>query len=485
MHFLSATPFLNFLPVCAALSLLLFNTTTIAQSTSHYAALPDFTHVVNEAAESVVNIVTIKHGGKKLIPDHLRDDIEDTPLMDVLKEMFGTQLDQRLSGNTPGLGSGSVISKDGFIITNYHVVQGADDIFVRLRDRREFRAELIGKDTGTDLALLKIPANDLKPLKYAPAHDIKVGQWVLAIGSPYGFENTVTVGVVSATDRSLGSERYVPFLQTDVAINPGNSGGALLNLKGELVGINSQIISESGSYAGLSFAVPSHVVQSVVNQLREHGSVSRGWVGMAFQDLTRDLALSFGVKKVKGALISQVVPGSPAERSGLQLGDIIVEFNGKEVVRATDLPPLVGLVPINDSVNMKVVRNNQNLNLSLTIGTFNRNPIQKLKFKSKRLVSDISRLAVKQGVIVRELKDYERNILKSNQQGVIVVKLTNYDWLDSGLRRGDVIVSVNRKPVSNMKDFYNVISHTEKRAISLLVTRQGGSQRFLAVKLNK
>jgi len=484
MHSLSSAPALRFFPVCAVLSLLFFNTTMSAQPISH-SALPDFTVVVKDASESVVNIVTIKHGGKKLIPDHLRDDIEDTPLMDVLKEMFGTQLDQRLSGNTPGMGSGSVISKDGFIITNYHVVQGADDIFVRLRDRREFRAELIGKDTGTDLALLKIPAKNLKPLNYAPSEDIKVGQWVLAIGSPYGFENTLTVGVVSATNRSLGSERYVPFLQTDVAINPGNSGGALLNVKGELVGINSQIISESGSYAGLSFAVPSHVVHSVVKQLQEHGTVSRGWVGMAFQDLTRDLAASFGVQKVEGALISQVVSGSPAENAGLQLGDIIIEFNGKEVVRATDLPPLVGLVPIDDTVNMKVVRDNQNLDLSLTVGSFNRNPVQKLKFKGKALVSDISQLAVKQGVIVRELKDYERNILKNNQQGVMVVKLTNYDWLDSGLRRGDVIVSVNRKPVGNMKDFYNIISQSDKSAISLLVTRQGESQRFLAVKLRK
>tara|TARA_R110002110_G_scaffold404606_1_gene623074 strand:- start:83679 stop:85130 length:1452 start_codon:yes stop_codon:yes gene_type:complete len=449
------------------------------------ANLPDFTTVVDEAGESVVNIVTIKHGGKKLIPDHLRDDIEDTPLMDVLKEMFGSQLDQKLSGKTPGLGSGSIISKDGYIITNYHVVQSADDIFVRLHDRREFKAKLIGKDVGTDLALLKIEAENLKPLKYAKTNSIKVGQWVLAIGSPYGFENTVTVGVVSATDRSLGSERYVPFLQSDVAINPGNSGGALLNLKGEMVGINSQIISESGSYAGLSFAVPSQVVQSVVKQLQEKGSVSRGWIGMAFQDVTRDLALSFGLSKVKGALISNVVSGSPAEQAGLKLGDVIVAFNGKDIVKATDLPPLVGLVPIDTSVPMQVVRNNQNVDLSLRIGTFNKNPIQKLKFKAQAVVSDINKMAVKQGVIVRNLEDYEQNSLKQNQQGVKVVKLTNYDWLDSGLRRGDVILSVNRKPVRNITEFYAVVSNVDKSAISLLVTRQGGTQRFIAVKLGR
>lgn len=443
---------------------------------------PNFTQIVDQSGESVVNIITIKHAGKKLIPDHLRDDIEDTPLMDVLKQMFGTQLDEKLSGRTPGLGSGSIISDDGFIITNYHVVQGADEIYVRLRDRREFPAEVIGKDIGTDLALVKINAKGLRALKYAEANNIKVGQWVMAIGSPYGFENTVTVGVISATNRSLGSERYVPFIQSDVAINPGNSGGALLNLKGEMVGINSQIISESGSYAGLSFAVPSYVVQSVVQQLQQYGTVQRGWVGMAFQDLTRELALSFGTDKVKGALVSNVVPGSPADEAGLKLGDIIVEFNGKEVIKATDLPPLVGLVPIDQSVDMKVIRNSQNIDLSLKVGKFKRIPMHPISLKPEAKTDAIQKTALSRGVMVRDLEDYELNSLDTDKQGVVVVKITGAEWLDAGLRRGDMILSVNHQPVKNIQNFYQALLGAHNKAVSLLVTRQGEIQRFLAVK---
>lgn len=444
---------------------------------------PNFSSIVDQSGSSVVNIITIKHAGKKLIPDHLRDDIEDTPLMDVLKEMFGGKLDEKLSGRTPGLGSGSIISQDGYIITNYHVVQGADEIYVRLQDRREYPGRIIGKDMGTDLALIKIDAEGLRPLQYAPSSDIKVGQWVMAIGSPYGFENTVTVGVISATNRSLGSERYVPFIQSDVAINPGNSGGALLNLKGEMVGINSQIISESGSYAGLSFAVPSHVVQSVVEQLKLKGMVQRGWVGMAFQDLNRDLAQSFGLERVKGALVSNVVPGSPAERAGLKLGDIIVEFDGKEVIRATDLPPLVGLVPIDKSVGMKVVRDRQNVDLSLTVGKFSKTPLQNIKLvKTPHTATKVKDSLLGRGVMVRDLEEYEINSLEPGKQGVIVVKITGSEWLNSGLRRGDMIMSVNHRPVSSIQNFYQAVVDSDKKVLSLLVTRQGEVQRFLAVK---
>lgn len=444
-------------------------------------ALPNFTAVVDKVGDSVVNIVTIKREGKGLIPDGLRDDIEGTPLMDVLKEMFGDKLDDRLSGKTPGLGSGSIVSEDGYIITNLHVIDGADEIYIRLQDRREYQATVIGTDTGTDLALLKINAKNLKPLVYANADKIKVGQWVLAIGSPYGFEHTVTVGVISATGRSLGVERYVPFLQTDVAINPGNSGGGLFNLDGELVGINSQIISESGSYAGLSFAVPSQVVRSVIHQLQTTGTVSRGWMGLAFQDLNRDLASSFGIEKVQGALVAKVIPGSPAEAAGVQLGDVIIAFDGKEVVRATDLPPIVGLIPIDTSVKMTVIRKQKEKELTLKIQSYAPRMME-AHFSHAAINQSMKRPGIEQGILVRNLEDYESRILEPGQKGVMVVKVVNPQWKDAGIRRGDVILAMNHQVVVDRDKFYNILLNTKQTILPILITRPGEIQRFVSVK---
>lgn len=443
--------------------------------------LPDFTTVVDKVGDSVVNIITIKKDGTKLIPDELRDDIENTPLMDVLKEMFGSQLDEKLSGSTPGLGSGSVVSKDGYIITNLHVVEGADEIYVRLHDSREYAAKVIGKDIGTDLALIKIEADDLTPLVYAPETSIKVGQWVLAIGSPYGFEHTVTVGVISATGRSLGAERYVPFIQTDVAINPGNSGGGLFNLKGELVGINSQIISESGGYAGLSFAVPSQVIKSVIDQLKTTGTVARGWMGLAFQDLNRDLAASFGIKRVQGALVSKVIEGSPAEVAGLKLGDVIIKFNGNEVIKATDIPPMVGLIPIDTSVDMTVIRDSKEMQLSLQIKTYRQQTVQANYSEMAVAPKDLKK-SLSQGILVRNLEDYERRVLEPNQQGVIVVRVMDQQWADAGIRSGDVILTLNHENVEDTDRFYNLLTNSDTKIIPVLVTRPGEIQRFIPVK---
>ncbi|MGE4348373.1 MAG: Do family serine endopeptidase [Candidatus Berkiella sp.] len=443
--------------------------------------LPDFTTVVDQVGDSVVNIITIKREGTKLIPDELRDDIENTPLMGVLREMFGSQLDEKLSGKTPGLGSGSVVSKDGYIITNLHVVEGADEIYVRLHDSREYAAKIIGKDSGTDLALIKIEADDLTPLVYASEENIKVGQWVLAIGSPYGFEHTVTAGIISATGRSLGAERYVPFIQTDVAINPGNSGGGLFNLKGELVGINSQIISESGGYAGLSFAVPSQVIRSVIDQLKTTGTVARGWMGLAFQDLNRDLAASFGIKRVQGALISKVITGSPAEIAGLKLGDVIIKFNGNEVKKATDLPPMVGLIPIDTSVDMTVIRNSKEMQLSLKIKTYQQQVVQ-ANYSEMLIPQQDLKKSISQGILVRNLDDYEKRGLETNQKGVIVVRVMDQEWTEAGIRSGDVILSLNHQNVEDADRFYNLLIKSDTKIIPVLVTRPGEIQRFIPVK---
>ncbi len=441
---------------------------------------PNFTQVVDSAGKSVVNIITTSKESKKLIPDDLRDDLEGTPLMDVLKQMFGDKLDENLSGKGPGLGSGSIISADGYIITNAHVIENAGEIYVRLKDRREFPAKIVGRDSGTDLALLKIDAKDLPFLTYADSNKIKVGEWVLAIGSPYGFENTLTVGVISATGRSLGNEHYVPFIQTDAAINPGNSGGPLLNLKGELIGINSEIISESGSFAGLSFAVPSDVVKNVIAQLKETGSVSRGWLGLAFQDLDRNLAESFGLSSVKGALISKVVPDSPASKAGMKPGDVITEFNGQDIIRATDLPPIVGVLPLNSQVPIKVIRQKKEVALSVTITKY----VQPEKVVAKKEIISPRLDKFHQDINVRDLEDFERNAMENDQQGVIVVYVKGKPWSLGGLRRGDIILSLNNQPVESTKDFYNALREADpEHPITILVTRPGDVQRYLAIKL--
>ncbi|MBS0286144.1 MAG: Do family serine endopeptidase [Proteobacteria bacterium] len=444
---------------------------------------PNFTPIVDNAGRSVVNIITTNKDTKKLVPDNLRDDLEGTPLMDVLKQMFGDKLDENLSGKGPGLGSGTIISADGFIVTNYHVVDGADQIIVRLQDRREFPAKVIGKDQGTDLALLKIDAKDLTPVAYADSDAIKVGEWVVAIGSPYGFENTITVGVVSATGRSLGSERYVPFIQTDAAINPGNSGGPLLNMKGQMIGINSQIITESGSYAGLSFAVPSNVIKLVVTQLQKNGQVARGWLGLAFQDLNRDLADSFGLATAKGALISKVVPNSPAAKAGIKEGDIITQFNGKEIIRATDLPPIVGLIPIDSMVGMKLIRDKQELQVSLKLSKFNDTDSEALDPK-KITLAHVDK--IQQQVSVREMEEFEKADLGDGKMGVMVMDVRGDPWVLSGLRRGDLVTSINGQKISNVKEFYAAVhSANEEHPLSLLISRPGNEQRFIAVKLDK
>ncbi|MCS5711081.1 Do family serine endopeptidase [Candidatus Berkiella aquae] len=446
------------------------------------AGYPDFSPVIDKAGKSVVNVITTKEEATKLVPDNVRQDLEGTPLMDLLKQMYGDRLEEKLSGKGPSLGSGSIISEDGYIVTNFHVVEGASKIVIRLQDRREYPATLVGSDNGTDLALLKIDADRLAYLPYAATNATKVGQWVIAIGAPFGFENSVTVGVVSALGRSLGQERYVPFLQTDAAINPGNSGGPLLNENGELVGINSQIVSESGNYAGLSFAVPADVVKNVVEQLKARGSVARGWLGLAFQDLDRGLADSFGIKTAKGALISKVLPNSPAAKVGIKEGDVITEFNGREIIKATDLPPIVGLIPINSKVPMTVIRDHKEMKVSILLSKYTQQE-GAAQAEGKKVSVGNKMDELQKGITVRELEDYEQSALSKDQTGVAVVYADAKPWATSGLRRGDIIVSVNSKKIDSAKDFYQLMREANKdKSIPLLVVRPGEMQHYIAVK---
>ncbi len=299
--------------------------------------LPDFTDLVEKNNKAVVNISTTQKAQQHSVLPEGFEFPENQPYSDLLKHFFGGQGQRPRQRESRSLGSGFIISNDGFLLTNHHVVKNADEIFVRLQDRRELKAELIGSDERTDVALLKVDAKDLPVVKLGSSKSLKVGEWVFAIGSPFGFDSSVTAGIVSAKGRSLPKENYVPFIQTDVAINPGNSGGPLFNLEGEVVGINSQIYSRSGGFMGLSFAIPIDVALNVSNQLKESGHVIRGWLGVRIQDVTRELAESFEMDKPQGALVAQIVPDSPAEKAGIQVGDVVTTIDGRAAVRLDEI----------------------------------------------------------------------------------------------------------------------------------------------------
>ena len=321
--------------------------------------LPDFTAIVEDQSAAVVKITTVTHAKTANNNPYEQYGVPPNEVPEIFRHFFERR-DQPQQRESQSLGSGFIISDNGYVVTNNHVIADADEITVRMLDRREFVAEVVGSDERSDIALLKIDAKDLPAVEFGESSDLRVGEWVLAIGSPFGLDYSVSAGIVSAIGRSIPNGQngnYVPFIQTDVAINPGNSGGPLFNLKGEVVGINSQIYSRSGGFMGLSFAIPIDVAMNVSNQLKQSGRVNRGWLGVRIQDVTRELAESFDMDKPHGALISQIIPNSPAEKAGLLTGDIIIEFNGNVVNRSSSLPPLVGSTNISDKARVKIIRN--------------------------------------------------------------------------------------------------------------------------------
>ncbi|MCK5477882.1 MAG: DegQ family serine endoprotease, partial [Methylococcales bacterium] len=345
--------------------------TLILTTSPVYAQLPDFTQMVKEYGAAVVNISTTqkasdlsKQFDSQQMPENLPPEMEEF-LKHFFKGPRGRDIQPRESRS---LGSGFVISHDGYILTNHHVVNNAEEIVVKLKDRRELEAKLIGSDERTDIALLKVEAKNLSVVKIGSSKQLQVGEWVLAIGTPFGFEQSVTAGIVSAKRRTLPGGNYVPFIQTDVAINPGNSGGPLFNMKGEVVGVNSQIYSRSGGYMGLSFAIPMDVVMNVVEQIKTKGSVSRGWLGVQIQNVTRELAESFNMDRPYGALVSKVIPDSPSEKSGLQIGDVIVEFDGHEINTSGELPPIVGMTKIGEQIKVRIIREGRKKTVKVVIG---------------------------------------------------------------------------------------------------------------------
>ncbi|MCX4186439.1 DegQ family serine endoprotease [Methylophaga sp. OBS4] len=443
-------------------------------------ALPDFTDLVADNGDAVVNISTRNKNDQaptSMLPPGMEIP-EGSPIDDFLKKFFEGPGAPRPPHQNESLGSGFVLSSDGYILTNHHVIKDADEIIVRFSDRTELDAELLGSDERSDVALLKVDATGLKAVKLGDSNKLKVGEWVLAIGSPFGFDYSATAGIVSALGRSLPSDSYVPFIQTDVAINPGNSGGPLFNLQGEVIGINSQIYSRTGGFMGVSFAIPVDVVMNVVAQIKSQGYVSRGWLGVVIQDVTRELAESFGLNKPKGALISRVVGDSPAAKAGFQAGDVILNFDGREVETSSDLPPIVGRTLVGKEVDVKVMRNNKRKTIKVTIEELpEEQELASSGSKPGRFVDN--RLAME----VAELQPKQREQYEIEKGGVIVMKVEKGPAINAGIRPGDVILSLNNEYLADAHHFIEIAKELPAgKPIPVLIQR-GGESQFLALTI--
>ena len=442
------------------------------------AQLPDFTEMVKNNGDAVVNISSTQNA-----PD-LTEQFEGSQMPEgvppQMEELFKHFFNAPEGGFQPreskSLGSGFIISEDGYILTNHHVVKDADEIVVKLKDRRQIVAKLIGSDERTDIALLKVEANSLPAVKIGSAKALQVGEWVLAIGTPFGFEQSVTAGIVSAKGRSLPGGNYVPFIQTDVAINPGNSGGPLFNMEGEVVGVNSQIYSRSGGYMGLSFAIPMDVAMNVVEQIKTKGSVSRGWLGVQIQDVTRELAESFDMDRPYGALISKVIPGSPSEKAGLKIGDVIIEFDGQEIDRSGELPPVVGMTAIGEEAKVKVIRDGHKKTIKVVIGLLPDEVAVASAVESKK---ELNQLAV----VVSGLTAEQREQLDLPKHGVLVQSVDKGPALKVGIQKGDVILRIQNNVIRDVADFDKIVKELPTgQSIAVLIQRRG-SPIFLALKI--
>jgi len=455
--------------------------------------LPDFTELAAKYGPSVVNISTTAKKTKDNSSSGENPSFpKDSPFHDFFKRFFDNEgngfLEERPSTS---LGSGFIISEDGYIITNNHVIDDAGEIIVRLSDRRELVAEVIGADERSDIALLKIDADNLPVVKLGTSADLKVGEWVLAIGSadlkvgewvlaigsPFGFEHSVTAGIVSAKGRSLPNDTYVPFIQTDVAINPGNSGGPLFNLDGEVIGVNAQIYSRTGGFMGLSFAIPVDVMKEVVEQLKDGGKVSRGWLGVLIQDVTQELAESFAMEKPQGALIAKVLPDSPASESGLKVGDIIITFNGKDIERSVDLPPIVGRTKVNSTVPTIVIRKGKQETVKVKIGELPSKEDINLATNTKGS-ANITRI----GLAIKDLDEEKREALSIIEGGVLVHDVKDGTARDAGIHKGDVIIMIDNIDITSVIQFKEVIAGLGETTVPVLIHRRG-SPLFLALKI--
>lgn len=447
---------------------------------AHAKELPDFTQLVEKQGPAVVNISITQmvrgHFGMTPFPGLSEDD----PFYEFFRRFQPPQ--QRgqppREHKTHSMGSGFIISADGYILTNAHVVDGAEEVTVRLTDKNEYKAKVIGTDTRTDVALIKIEAANLPKVTLGDPSQLKVGEWVVAIGSPFGLENTVTAGIVSAKGRALPQENYVPFIQTDVAINPGNSGGPLFNMKGEVVGINSQIFSRSGGYMGLSFAIPIDVALDVQNQLKSSGKVSRGWLGLQIQEVTKELADSFGMKNTSGALVAGVEKGSPADKGGLEAGDVITKFDGKPITTSSDLPRAVGATKPSKEVTVEILRKNVARNLAVKVGEMPDEKDESARTPRGPAKAEPNRL----GLMVRDLNPQQKKKL-GGKSGVLVVEAQG-NAAQAGIRRGDVVLAVNNTEVQSIEQFGKLVDGVASGKTVALLVQRGENTLFVPVKIN-
>jgi len=451
--------------------------------------LPDFTEMVEKNGAVVVNISTTQViKGNREMTQFPFD--ENDPAQEFLRRFFPGQIPgmpgspgQPREYKSRSLGSGFIISADGHIMTNAHVVDGADEVLIRLTDKREFKAKVLGSDKRSDVALIKIEASNLPVAKLGDPSKLKVGEWVIAIGSPFGFESSVTAGIVSAKGRSLTQENYVPFIQTDAAINPGNSGGPLFNMRGEVIGMNSQIYSRSGGFMGLSFAIPIDLALEIQSQLRAKGRVSRGRMGVVIQEVSKELAESFGLSKAQGALVASVEKGAAADKAGIEAGDIVLKFDGKPVTESIDLPRMVGATKPGSKVAVQVWRKGATRDLALTVGEIPDDADASSAAKRGKATEPggaANRLGLVLGVPTAEQK---RSL--GIAFGLIVEDVRNAG-LRTDLRRGDVILSLTHKgaqvEVKSVAQFNELISAYDKSSTITLLVRRGDTQTFVTIK---
>ncbi|HET6906224.1 MAG TPA: DegQ family serine endoprotease [Rhodanobacteraceae bacterium] len=462
----------------AVFVLLLFSTATLAATSQ----LPDFTSIVQKYGPAVVNVRAHYDHASELSggPDTGLPDDQQMP--DIFRKFFGVPVPPQGPDNgAESLGSGFIISADGYILTNNHVVANADTVTVRLSDRRELTAKVVGTDPQYDIALLKVNAKDLPVVTIGDSHTLKPGQWVVAIGSPFGFDHSVTQGVVSAIGRTFGAadQQYVPFIQTDVPINRGNSGGPLFNLDGQVVGINSQIFSSTGGYQGISFSIPIDIAMNAVQQLKTKGYVTRGMIGVQIQDVTAEIAKAQNLKlsSPRGALVASVTPGSGAEKAGIQVGDVILAYDGHPVDTASDLPPMVGATTPGSEAALQISRDGKLMNVKVKVGELPRNGVAS--------AGTPERAGGSLGLAVQTITPPMRQQLGLKEKGGVVISDVTGAAEQAGLQPGDVILRVGSQAIDSVAQFKSATAKVKPGDTVLLLVSRDGASRFVAITVPK
>ncbi|NJN45423.1 MAG: DegQ family serine endoprotease [Candidatus Competibacteraceae bacterium] len=437
--------------------------------------LPNFRQLVKDSEASVVNVSSTQGtGADGLRSPDLPGFQDENPLSDFFRRFFDERSEPLRERQAHSLGSGFLISADGYILTNAHVARDADKIVVRLSDHREKHAKLVGVDELTDVALLKIEGEEYPVVKIGDSDTLEVGDWVLAIGSPFGLERTATQGIVSAVGRNLPSDAYVPFIQTDAAINPGNSGGPLFNVQGQVIGINSQIYSSTGGYMGLSFAVPIKLAMQVAEQLKATGEVTRGWLGVMIQNINAELAEAFGLDRARGALVAQLQPESPAARAGFKVGDVILRYGGEPVEESSQLPRMIGATPVGKTIAMSILRNGEPLEIKATIARLEE--VEELAAMDEREETQLN-------ISMAELSNEQRRALSIENQGILITNVGDGPAANAGLYPGDVVLMVNQQEVMSTTQFAEIVQGLPRsKALPLLVQRDD-EMLFLALKI--